>query len=117
MERYRQGGRALPKIFPMRDYLSWIFTFCPARKSPLDPGFARLVVGCGCPGRGWDLAREQGMVGHMNADHSDAVTITSLLDCPARARDAGGRSLGCWLAHERCAAAVFCPGGRCRPGP
>lgn len=102
-----EGERYL-KIFPhMRDYLQLDFHFFALRpeKARWIPGFGKAVWLDGqalLPAHGWDLAREQGMVGHMNADHSDACDhYLSLLDCPGE----GAEMLavdpwGSWLLHE-----------------
>ena len=102
-----EGERYL-QVFPhMRDYLQLDFHFFALR-----PGTARWIPGFGqaawldpealLPAHGWDLAREQGMVGHMNDDHGEACDhYLSVLGCPGH----GARLLavdpwGCWLLHQ-----------------
>ncbi len=102
-----QGERYL-QVFPhMRDYLQLDFHFYALRPEKVRwiPGFGKaawLEAAALLPAHGWDLAREQGMVGHMNADHSDACDhYLSLLGCPGE----GATMLavdpwGSWLLHE-----------------
>ncbi len=102
-----EGERYL-QVFPhMRDYLQLDFHFFALRpeKARWIPGFGKaawLEADALLPHHGWDLAREQGMVGHMNADHSDACDhYLSLLGCPGE----GAKMLavdpwGSWLLHE-----------------
>ena len=102
-----QGERYL-QVFPhARDYLALDFRFLALR-----PTSARWIPGFGKAAWlnsealvqpwGWDLAREQAMVGHMNDDHADAVDhYLSLLGAPGQ----GARMLaidpwGAWLWHD-----------------
>ena len=102
-----QGERYL-QVFPhARDYLTLDFHFYALRpeKARWIPGFARAQwLNCDAVAQpwGWDLAREQAMVGHMNDDHGDAVDhYLSLLGEPGE----GARMLaidpwGAWLWHQ-----------------
>lgn len=101
-----QGERYL-QVFPhMRDYLELDFHFFALRPERVRwiPGFGKaawLDAASLLPLHGWDLAREQSMVGHMNADHGDACDhYLSLLGSPGT-----GATLlavdpwGAWLLH------------------
>lgn len=102
-----EGERYL-QVFPhMRDYLQLDFHFFALRpeKARWIPGFGKaawLEADVLLPPHVWNLTREQGMVGHMNADHSDACDhYLSLLGCPGE----GAVMLavdpwGSWLLHD-----------------
>ncbi len=103
-----EAGERFLQVFPhMRDYLQLDFHFYALRpvKVRWIPGFGKAAWLEGAallPAHGWDLAREQGMVEHMNADHSDACDhYLSLLGFPGE----GAVMLavdpwGSWLLHE-----------------
>ncbi|MGB1465030.1 MAG: HugZ family protein [Alcanivorax nanhaiticus] len=103
-----EAGTRYLQVFPhMRDYLQLDFHFFALRpqKARWIPGFGKACWLDGeslLPVHGWDMNRELGMVGHMNADHSDACDhYLSLLGCPGE----GAKMLavdpwGSWLLHE-----------------
>ncbi|EKF74228.1 pyridoxamine 5'-phosphate oxidase-like FMN-binding protein [Alcanivorax hongdengensis A-11-3] len=103
-----QGGRYL-QVFPQaRDYLQLDFHFLALRPRTVRwiPGFARATWLDGdalAQPWGWDLAREQAMVGHMNDDHGDALDhyLTLLGSSGQGARMLAVDPWGAWLWHDR----------------
>ena len=101
-------GERYFQVFPhAREYLQLDFHFLALRPTTARwiPGFARatwLNAEALVQPWGWDLAREQAMVGHMNDDHAEAIDhYLALLGAPGQ----GAQMLavdpwGAWLWHE-----------------